>query len=467
MFGIFPFTLIDSLPFFSFITNDYWACMVSLSIVVMVAYGYDALSDTNAFTYPFVLLVGVIISSFAFLYVHLGLYGHFEAGTDLWTKRYVAIFGVILAAASMLIALTRYPRLKKWTKPILLICLIVEGLYYRDGLHPYRSKRDQNLPESIVWLKSAVDRSPGSRVLNIGRHGIFPNWGSALQIPELGLMGFAVAWYESFYHRYIGSDLFVTLGSSPGTAKYTFSDESLSLVGARYIIVDIGNERAITRLSGLGYRVVHQDALRLIFENPHAMARSFAVRDVRTLDGLPSDLGGSTEYSAATTDQTLLSEVRAFGIPLDAPVKSVVPGPDLPGAVQLLAYHHDRILIRSNLKEAALVVLTDSWNPRWSATVDQKPVYIGKVDVAFRGVAVAAGQHDIEFRYYPLSRLLGQLISAVTFIGLAVGLWIWEKKPRPEPAPPVGLPTDKPAPPPRLQNSATTTRRNSRRRIPR
>jgi hypothetical protein len=431
IFGIFPFTLIDSLPFFSFITNDYWSCMASLSLVVMVAYGYDALSDTNSFSYPFVLLVGVIASSFFFLYGHLGLYGHFQTATDLWTKRYVAIFGVILAAASILFALTRYPRLTNWTKHLLLICLIGEGFYYRDGLHPYRSRRDEYPPESIVWLKSAVDRHPGSRILNIGRYGVFPNWGSALQIPQLGLMGFAVAWYETFFHRYIGTDLFVTLGSSPSTAIYTFSDASLSLVGARYIVVDIGNERAITRLSGLGYRIIHQDALRLIFENLHAMPRSFAVRDVRTLDGLPSDVGLDGLHSAATTDQTLLSEVRRFGIHVDVPGKTVVPGPDLPNTVQVTAYHHDRIRVRCDLREAALIVLTDSWNPRWSATIDRQPAYIGKVDVAFRGVAVAAGQHEVEFRYYPLSRLCGQAISAATLIGLVIGLWFWNKSLRP------------------------------------
>lgn len=465
IFGIFPFTLIDSLPFFSFITNDYWSCLASLSLVVMVAYGYDALSDTNAFSYPFVLLVGVIASSFFFLYGYLGLYGHFETATDLWTKRYVAIFGVILAAASILFAITRHPRLTKWTKLLLLICLIGEGLYYRDGLHPYRSRRDEYPPESIVWLKSAVDRHPGSRILNIGRYGVFPNWGSALQIPQLGLMGFAVAWYESFFHRYIGSDLFVTLGSSPSTAIYTFSDASLSLVGARYVVVDIGNERAITRLSGFGYQIIHQDALRLVFENPHAFARSFAVSDVYTLDGLPSDIGANALHSAATTDKTLLAELKGLGVRVDAAVKTPVAEPDLPNAVRVTAYHHDRIRVHCNFKEAALLVLTDSWNPRWSVTIDRKPAYIGKVNVAFRGVAVAAGQHEVEFWYYPLSRLLGQVISGATFIGLVVGLWIWKKTSRAEPAPPV-VPPDTPAPPPPLQNAPATSKRNRRRRIP-
>jgi len=119
--------------------------------------------------------------------------------------------------------------------------------------------------------------------------------------------------------------------------------------------------------------------------------------------------------------------VKEFGIPVDVPAKTVASGPDLANALQVTAYHHDRIQVRCNLKDAALIVLTDSWNPRWSATIDRKPAYIGKVDVAFRGVAVAAGQHEIEFRYYPPSRLWGQVMSGATLIGLLVGLLYWSK----------------------------------------
>jgi hypothetical protein len=428
IFGIFPFTLIDSLPFFSFVRNDYWFCMVCLSLMVMVAYGYDAISDTNAFSYPCVLIVAVIVCSFFFLYHYLGLYGHFGTALRTWPKRYVLIFWVILAMASILLVLTRNSRLTKWTKPLLLLCLLAEGIYYMNGLRPHRSGKDVNLPEAIVWLKAEVDGHPGSRILNVGRSGVFPNWGSALQIPQLGLLSqFWAPWYEAFFHRYIGSDLYLSLGSSPSTTTYAFSDASLSLAGVRYVVVDIANEQAAARLGGLGYQVIHQDPLLRIFENPHALPRSFAVRDVRTFDGLPSDAGISVFESAATTDRVLLSEVKEFGIPVDVPAKTVASGPDLANALQVTAYHHDRIQVRCNLKDAALIVLTDSWNPRWSATIDRKPAYIGKVDVAFRGVAVAAGQHEIEFRYYPPSRLWGQVMSGATLIGLLVGLLYWSK----------------------------------------
>jgi hypothetical protein len=265
-------------------------------------------------------------------------------------------------------------------------------------------------------------------MLNIGRLGVFPDWGSALQIPQLGLLSqFWVPWYEAFFHRYIGSDLFLSLGASPDTTKYLFNDASLTLVGVRYIVVDVWNERAISKLSGLGYQIIHRDALRLIFENPHALARSFSVREVHTLDGLPSDIGADVLHSATTTDPTLLSELNGLGITVDVPATTSDPKSSPLNTVQVTAYHHDRVHVRCNLKEPALLVLTDSWNPRWSATIDQKPAYIGKVDVAFRGVAVAAGQHEVEFRYYPASRLLGQVISGITGICLLLGLWYWRK----------------------------------------
>ena len=151
----------------------------------------------------------------------------------------------------------------------------MEGVYYMNGLRPNRSYRDENLPESVLWVKAEVDRHPGSRILNIGRLGVFANWGSALQIPQLELLSqFWLPWYEEFFHRYIGTDLFLSLGASPDTTVYAFNDASLSLAGVRYVVVDRWNARALALLTGMGYQNVHHDDLRFIFENPHALSRS-------------------------------------------------------------------------------------------------------------------------------------------------------------------------------------------------
>jgi hypothetical protein len=194
----------------------------------------------------------------------------------------------------------------------------------------------------------------------------------------------------------------------------------------------------------MGYQIVRNDGLRIIFENPHAMPRAFAVHDVRTLDGLVSDVGANVSSAAATTDQNLLADVRRLGVPVDPPAPATTTY--LAEALRVTEYHHDRIRIKCNLKEPALVVLTDCWNPRWSAAVDGKPAYIGKVNVAFRGVAVTAGQHEVEFRYYPWSRLFGQVISVATLTGLIAGLWFWKKRTPAEAGVPVPTPTPPPLP---------------------
>lgn len=432
IFGIVPFTFIDSLPFFSFVQNDYWACMVALGLAVLVAYGYEAICATNAFTFPCLFLISVITASFFFLYGHLGLYGRFETVTDVWTKRYVVIFWVVLLGCCLLLALSRIVRLTHWTKLLLLLGLVSEGLFYMNGLRPHRSDKDGLPPKSILWVKSAVDRHPGSRILNVGRSGLFPNWGSALQIPELGDLNTAdFPWYAEFFEKYIGSGLFLSLGSGvPTGTGYSFTDASLSLAGVRYVIVDRRFEPAIRRLSGLGYGVVQEDRIRLIFENPHPMPRSFIVRELRTLDGLPSDVGLDASRLATTTDKQLLFEAKKLGLSIDIPENTASQQPGASDTVEIGEYHHDRVQVKCNLRQAGLVVMADSWSPRWRASVDRKPVYIGRADVAFRAIAVPAGQHDIEFRYYPFSRLLGQVVSGLTLLGLGIALWIWRDRGR-------------------------------------
>lgn len=139
IFGLFPFTLIDRLPFFSFVYNEYWSCLLALGLVVLVAYGLEAISHRNAFGMPAALVSTVIISSYFFL---LGVLGFPQ---DVWLARYLTIFWGILASAVLLLAAARIPRFTSPAKLILTVLLVAEGVFYMNGLRPYRSGKDQHL----------------------------------------------------------------------------------------------------------------------------------------------------------------------------------------------------------------------------------------------------------------------------------------------------------------------------------
>ena len=72
------------------------------------------------------------------------------------------------------------------------------------------------------------------------------------------------------------------------------------------------------------------------------------------------------------------------------------------------------VLIRTNSKAAAYLLLTDTYYPGWHAYVDGKETEILKADYLFRAVPVSSGIHVVKFVYEPASFLIGSLIALFT-----------------------------------------------------
>ncbi len=89
-----------------------------------------------------------------------------------------------------------------------------------------------------------------------------------------------------------------------------------------------------------------------------------------------------------------------------------------PGSARLVHYGAERIVATADVTRPSLLVLTDTYYPGWSATVDGKAVPVDRVDYMLRGVPVPAGRHRVEFRYAPVSWTAGRIISASTLLGL-------------------------------------------------
>jgi uncharacterized membrane protein YfhO len=62
------------------------------------------------------------------------------------------------------------------------------------------------------------------------------------------------------------------------------------------------------------------------------------------------------------------------------------------------------------------VILTDTWFPGWSATVDGRRAQIHQVYGAVRGVEVDAGTHTVEMRYRPASVIAGAALSLLALV---------------------------------------------------
>lgn len=127
--------------------------------------------------------------------------------------------------------------------------------------------------------------------------------------------------------------------------------------------------------------------------------------------------------------------------PLDTAILEGVADDAMPGPCASAA--DDRVTITQDDPETVRVatasacpgylVLTDTYTPGWSATLDGEPVPIHFADLAFRAVRVPAGEHEVAFRYAPAGIKLGLALSCA---GLALAVLLVLRRPRTAPAPP-------------------------------
>jgi len=93
-------------------------------------------------------------------------------------------------------------------------------------------------------------------------------------------------------------------------------------------------------------------------------------------------------------------------------------GEAAPGEVLIESQSRSRLVLRAKGEGSGWLVLADAWYPGWNASVDGRPVPIVAVDHALRGVALASGEHRVEFEYAPGSLRLGLLLSLLCAAGL-------------------------------------------------
>jgi uncharacterized membrane protein YfhO len=71
------------------------------------------------------------------------------------------------------------------------------------------------------------------------------------------------------------------------------------------------------------------------------------------------------------------------------------------------------VRVQASAAVPSYLVLDDFYHRGWTVRVDGQPGRVLIANALFRAVAIEPGQHTVEFRFEPLSHLVGAGISAV------------------------------------------------------
>jgi uncharacterized membrane protein YfhO len=173
-----------------------------------------------------------------------------------------------------------------------------------------------------------------------------------------------------------------------------------------------------------------------IYENTDVLPRAYVAHQVHVLSRDETlDRLSAPEWDFRR--EILLSE------PLTPEQRDVLRGTATAddSRVFITEYTPNRVQLTAEMEQAGFLVLADPFCLGWQATVDGQPRKIIRANHALRGIFVGAGEHSVEFTFYPTSVVIGAVITIGSCaLALVVLILSCMKRPfSPESRPGVGV----------------------------
>lgn len=174
------------------------------------------------------------------------------------------------------------------------------------------------------------------------------------------------------------------------------------VVNAASPVVGLANVRYVLSKSPLPLAKVDDIAGFGIYENPRVMPRFFFAPRI--------------ERAADLEDAARRMHALGFEPSKTALVEGdLASGGRSAGEVAVVCYSDREIRLRTHSVGDAFLVAADSWYPGWRLEIDGRRASLYPTDVAFRGVALPAGEHLVVMRFVP-----GILYGSAAVSGLAL-----------------------------------------------
>lgn len=156
--------------------------------------------------------------------------------------------------------------------------------------------------------------------------------------------------------------------------------------------------------------IITGDPQQPLLVNPYALGNAWLIDSISYVDGADAEMKALESLDpakAAVADQR-------FSQALGQVTGSLAPG----DTIMLTGYTPNRISYVSDTRSPAIGVFSEVWFPwGWKATIDDKPVELGRVNYILRALAVPAGRHEIVMTFDPDSlHLTGAMAYACVSI---------------------------------------------------
>lgn len=301
---------------------------------------------------------------------------------DCWRSFWIIVIGTLL------LFLYKFKKLKAeyMVGAIAILCLIdmwqVNKRYLNDEMFVEKSVREQAQPMTQTDRQILQDKSLDYRVLNLASNTFNENETSYYHKSIGGYHAAKLRRYQELIDAYISPEMqkmMPAIAKAGGDMTKVDGDSLfpvLNMLNAKYFIVPLQANQTVA------------------IENPYVYGNAWFVDKVTYVKNANEELDALGKLNLR---HEAVADAR-FQSPLGESKNQ-----DSTSIVKLTAYEPNQLTYDVRSATGGIVVFSEIFYPEWTATVDGKPVEIGRVDYVLRALNVDKGHHKVVLTFDPKS----------------------------------------------------------------
>lgn len=301
---------------------------------------------------------------------------------DCWRSFWIIVIGTLL------LFLYKFKKLKAeyMVGAIAILCLIdmwqVNKRYLNDEMFVEKSVREQAQPMTQTDRQILQDKSLDYRVLNLASNTFNENETSYYHKSIGGYHAAKLRRYQELIDAYISPEMqkmMPAIAKAGGDMTKVNGDSLfpvLNMLNAKYFIVPLQANQTVA------------------IENPYVYGNAWFVDKVTYVKNANEELdtlGKLNLRHEAVADARFQSQLGES------------KNQDSTSIVKLTAYEPNQLTYDVRSATGGIVVFSEIFYSEWTATVDGKPVEIGRVDYVLRALNVDKGHHKVVLTFDPKS----------------------------------------------------------------
>ena len=301
---------------------------------------------------------------------------------DCWRSFWIIVIGTLL------LFLYKFKKLKAeyMVGAIAILCLIdmwqVNKRYLNDEMFVEKSVREQAQPMTQTDRQILQDKSLDYRVLNLASNTFNENETSYYHKSIGGYHAAKLRRYQELIDAYISPEMqkmMPAIAKAGGDMTKVNGDSLfpvLNMLNAKYFIVPLQANQTVA------------------IENPYVYGNAWFVDKVTYVKNANEELdtlGKLNLRHEAVADARFQSQLGES------------KNQDSTSIVKLTAYEPNQLTYDVRSATGGIVVFSEIFYPEWTATVDGKPLEIGRVDYVLRALNVDKGHHKVVLTFDPKS----------------------------------------------------------------